>query len=232
MRDSKFIEQLRCRLVELGCPGRQMRRLIQEITDHREDLGPAAALKGLSGAEAETWVNTMLGDPRQLAEKQMTMLRRSSWFGRYSLISFFLLPLLTVPVLWCLLLAFDIWAGYVVGFGLDPKKFHAAADNPVIFHHLVLAFIGADYVTFGLLTLLFYWLARRAAVGWRWVWAACGVCLLYALFTWVRIKPHNFTIGLSTHPQWLQAVIPLLLVGALYTLQWRKVRNLRYNLSA
>jgi len=218
---------LRCRLVELGCPRCRMRQLVQEVTDHREDLKQAASLKGLSEAEADAWVNAQLGDPLYLAEQQMILLRRSSWFGRYSLISFFLLPLLTVPILWGALLALDLSVGYALGFGWDPKKFRMAADNPVVFHQLLLAFRLAVDVAFGLVTLLFCWLSRRAAAGRRWMLVACGICSLYGLFTWIRIARHNFTIGISSHPQWLQAAVPLLVGGTICAWQWRKVRELR-----
>lgn len=232
MRNLDFVEQLRCRLVELGCPRRRMRQLIQEITDHREDLTRAATLKGLSGEEAVIWVNAQLGDPLYLAEHQMILLRRSSWFGRYSLISFFLLPLLMVPVLWALLLALDLYVGYALGFDWDPKKFRVAADNPVVFHQLVLAFHLAGSLAFGLVAFLFCWLARRAAAGRRWMLVACGICTLYALFTWVSISRHNFAIGVSWHPHWLQAAVPGLVGITILALQWRKARDLRKNLIA
>ena len=45
-----FVEPLRRRLVELGCPMAQVRRLSREVADHRDDLKQAAVSEGLSGA--------------------------------------------------------------------------------------------------------------------------------------------------------------------------------------
>ncbi len=69
-----FIERLHHRLMELGCPVRQVRRLVREVAEHREDLKQAALLDGLSGDAVETQVNATLGDPFYLAEHQMAML--------------------------------------------------------------------------------------------------------------------------------------------------------------
>jgi hypothetical protein len=56
-----FIEPLRRRLVELGCPRAQVRRLVREVADHREDLKQAAVVEGSSGADAEARANAQLG---------------------------------------------------------------------------------------------------------------------------------------------------------------------------
>ena len=71
-----FIEQLRGRLAELGCPKSQVRRLVREVADHREDLKQAALSEGLSDAEAEARANAKLGDPRSWQSSMMAMLRR------------------------------------------------------------------------------------------------------------------------------------------------------------
>jgi hypothetical protein len=216
-----FIAQLHHRLSELGCPTAQARRLVREVADHREDLKQAALLEGLSDADAEARVNAKLGDPLYLAERQMVMLRQSSWWGRHFIIGFCLVPLLAVPVLWGLLLALDLSLEFALGYGWDEKKLHLAAGHPVEFHHLVIAVHGADQIAIALVTLLFYWLARRASVSLTWMAVSLGICLLYALFIWVDIKPHTFALGISWTPQWMRAAIPLLIAGTIYILRRR-----------
>lgn len=216
-----FIEQLRRRLVELDCPLTQVRRLVREVADHRDDLTQAALAEGLSGPEAEVRADMLLGDPRALAAELMQSLRRGSWWGRHSLIGFGLLPLLAVPVLWALLLCLDLALEFAVGYGWDDQKLHAAADNPVTFQHLVMALHGADYVAMALVTLLFCWLARRSAVSLWWMVTACVICSVYGLFVYTHLKPHFFLFGMSWRPQWIRAAIPLMVAGSVYALQKR-----------
>lgn len=196
-----YIEQLRRRLVELGCPIAQMRRLVQEVADHREDLKQAALAEGLAEVGAEVRADVQLGDPLALAEHLMTAQRRSSWWGRHFVITFCLLPLLAVPVLWVLLLFLDLSLEFALGYGWDSKKLHVAAGNPVSFHHLAMAVHCADYVAIALVTLLFCWLARRSAVSLKWMVTACAICSLHALLPgpssshillrWVSLGLHN-----------------------------------------
>lgn len=104
MSERDFINQLQRRLMELRCPQRHMRRLVREVADHREDLRQAAGQEGLSGAGAEAWVDARLGDAAGLADQLMATLRRSTWWGRHSLVTFGLMPLLAVPLLWSVVL--------------------------------------------------------------------------------------------------------------------------------
>lgn len=102
MRKADFIEQLRRRLVDLGCPITHVRRLVQEVADHREDLKQAALSEGLSESAAEIHADTLLGKPVELAERLTLALRQSSWWSRHFIIGFCLVPLLAFPLLWTL----------------------------------------------------------------------------------------------------------------------------------
>jgi hypothetical protein len=199
----------------------QVRRLVQEVADHREDLKQAALSEGVSELNAEAHANVQLGDPLDLAEHLMVVLRRSCWWGRHFLIGFCVLPLLAVPVLWALVLFLNLTLEFALGYGWDSKKLHVAADNPVAFHQLVIALHCADCVAIALVTLLFCWLARRSAVSLTWMATACAICSLYALFTHVTIEPHSFAVGIGWIPQWIRAAIPLLVAGAIYAFQRR-----------
>jgi len=214
MRD--FVETLRRRLAELGCPMAQVRRLVQEVADHREDLKRAALAEGLAEVGAEVRADVQLGDPLVLADQLMTAQRRSSWWGRHFIIGFGVLPVLAVPVLWLALLLLQLSLGFTLGFGCDPKKLHTSAANPVVFRHLVIVIQCADSIAISLVTLLFCWLARRTAVSFKWMTTACAICSVYALFSNAFIQPHAFVIGLSWPPHWIRAALPLLIAGAIY----------------
>ncbi|HUJ71169.1 MAG TPA: hypothetical protein VLZ30_02930 [Verrucomicrobiae bacterium] len=232
MPKTDVIEQLRRRLVELGCPIGYMRRLVREVADHREDLKQAALSEGLSEFAAATRADTQLGNPHDLAERLVTALRQSSWWGRHFIIGFCLLPLVAAPVMWCLLLIAGLWLDFAMGYGLNASRLHFAADNPDSFRHMATAVHGTDYLAITLVTLLFCWLARRSALSLKWTVAACAICSLYALFSRVTIVPHAFSLGISWAPQWIRSAIPLLTVATIHLFQWRTVRGFRENVAA
>jgi hypothetical protein len=209
-----FIEQLRRRLLDLGCPTVHVRRLVHEVADHREDLKQAALAEGVSELSAEIHADAQLGNPFELAERLALALRQSSWWGRHFIIGFCLLPLLAVPVLW----------GLLFGLGLQ-VELAIAAHKPDNFHHVFIAMHGADYIAIALVTLLFCWLARRAALSLKWTVIACAICSLYASFTWVTIVPHSIRVGVGWPPQWIRFAIPLLIAAAMYVFRRRTTRR-------
>jgi uncharacterized membrane protein len=229
MPRTDFIEQLRRRLVDLGCPLVHVRRLVQEVADHREDLKQAALSEGLSGADAEARADAQLGNPLDLAERLAMAQRQSSWWGRHFVVGFCLVPLLAVPALWALLLASELSLGFALGYGWDAKRLHAAVDNAVAFRHLTIGLHCADLVAIALVTLLFCWLARRSAVSFKWTVVACSICSLYALFGWVTVVPHSIILGVTSTPQWIRSAIPLLVAGTIYTFRLRAARGLDEN---
>jgi len=220
-----YIETLRRRLAELGCPIARMRRLVREAADHREDLKQAALAEGLAEVAAEVRADVQLGEPLALAENLMTTVRRSAWWGRHCIIGFGVLPWLAFPVLWLLLLVFELLLVVTPGCGWDAKKLHAAANDPASFHYFVMVFQFMDYIALALATLLFCWLARRAAVGLKWMVTACAICSLLTLITWGKIEPHSFFVGFTVnshlHLQWIRGAIPLAVAGAVYVIERR-----------
>lgn len=225
-----YLEQMRGRLISLGCPTAHIHRLVREVADHREDLKQAGLAEGLSETDAEARANVLLGDPLYLADEMMTAVRRSSWWGRHYIVTFGLLPVLAYPVLWFLLLTVELLLTFMLGYGWDIKKLHAAADNPVALHHLHLAFQFMNYLAIALATLLFCWLARRTAVKLQWMAVSCAICSLLAVICWAKVEPHSFYVGfslsrpLSVMP-WFKGVIPLLVASASYAFQLRTARR-------
>lgn len=224
MRDP--IEQLRLRLIELGCPLPRLQRMVQEVAEHREDSLRGLVAQGMAAAEAEARANVRLGDPRTLAENLMESLRRSSWCGRHRFIAFGVLPVLGFPLFWMAVLCLNLSLAYAFGFGWDPKKLHAAAGDPIAFHHLTMVAYGADYLATALVALGFCHLANRAGVQRRWLLFVCLVCAIYSLFMFTYVSPHNYTIGFNSHPEWIRGAIPLLIVCLAQANRLRQVRLL------
>ncbi|MGO8836789.1 MAG: hypothetical protein ACLQAH_19245 [Limisphaerales bacterium] len=215
---------MRRRLVELGCPLAQVRRLVREVADHREDLKQAALSEGLSVADAEACANAQLGDPLALAEQTMTTLRQSSWWGCHSIIGFLVLPLLMAPVLWFLLFCLELSLGFALGYGWDPKKL-PGPNNLAAVHHLTIIVVCAHCIAVALVTLFFCQLAQRAAAGFKWTVTACAICSLYASFSKGTITPHSFQIGFSWTPDLIAGAIPLLIAGLICIFQRRTRRH-------
>ena len=191
-------------------------------------------MDGCSATEAEARADGQLGDPLDLAERLTAVVRRSSWWGRHSFISFGLLPFVMIPLLWIVLTAVGIWLEYAVGCGLNDERLHAAAARPDGFRHISVAIHGADYAAIVLVTVLFCWLAYRVAASFKWTVTVCVVSSLWALASGVSIQPphvsgqpHNLWLGFGAHwppyiiwsPQLIRFAIPLVILGLTYAIQ-------------
>ncbi|HYA79034.1 MAG TPA: hypothetical protein VED19_00830 [Candidatus Nitrosopolaris sp.] len=224
MPETKFIKQLRRRLVELGCPLKRMRRLVREVAEHREDLKQAAMTEGRSQAEAEARADAQLGNPLVLAEQTMVALRQSSWWGRHPVIGFCVVPILMAPVLWLLLFCLELSLGFALGYGWDLRKL-PGPDNLAAVRHLTITVVCAHCVAVALVTLFFCWFARQAAAAFKWTVTACVICSLYASFSKGTITPRSFQIAFSWSPDLVAGAVPLLIAGAIYFLLRRTARH-------
>jgi hypothetical protein len=203
-----YIDQLRCRLVELGCPRSRLNRITREVADHREDLILAATRSGQSMSGASEAANRQLGDPLTLADDLMNTFRCSSWWGRHYLFAFGFLPLVAFPLVWGLFMYIQFQLAYAIGFHFDYQRLHAIGNNPVTFHHWATFAYACDYAAITLVSMLICWLARRSGVSLLWMTIACLVGATYALVTYTHISSHNYFVGLTFHPQWIRAAIP------------------------
>jgi hypothetical protein len=254
-----FVQQLRGRLLKLGCPMARIDRLVREVADHREDLKQAGLAEGLSEADAEARADGSLGDPLVLAEQTMMSVRRSTWWGRHYFVTFVVLPLLAYPVLWMLLVIPELLLIFKLGYNSDDEKFDAALNNPITFHHIFLGYQLVDYLAVVLSTMFICWLARRAAVKLKWMLIAGAICsVLFAIcFTNVKAIPdgvtvthvsnqhgrqtdvktttNGFIVSLdgSVNPAHavMRGTIPLLVIGAAYLVQLRAVRRFQQKMT-
>lgn len=218
MHKARVIEQFERRLLELGCPPRGLRRCVEEVADHHEDLKRAALQEGLAEAEAEARASQLLGEPVALAQNFAVVLRQSSWFGRHRVLTFCFLPPL------------GIFAASIMGLGavLGLLRLYYTGDEWNVlaaegdgWNPIALGIRTSWYLAMACMTLVFCWLARHSAAGIRWALAGCAVCSLQSFFGFCRIVPHATTIGYSLSPNWHCALIPLLIGGTIYALHRR-----------
>ena len=219
------IEQFRLRLIELGCPVSRLQRAVREMAEHREDLLHALLADGMTAAEAEAHADERLGDPRKLADNLMESLRRSSWCGRHRLIAFGLLPALAFPLFWLMVLLLNLSLAYALGFGWDQNRLHAAARNPLTFHQISVMAHAADYLSIAVVAAAFCLLAGRAAVQRGWILFGGLTWAVYSLYIYTYVSPRDYTVGVSTDPQWIRAAIVLLIVGLAHVNHRRRVRH-------
>ncbi len=220
MPDRVAIEQFRRRLVERGCPAARMRRYVQELADHHEDLKNAALEEGLSEAAAAARADEALGEPVALADHLAAALRRSSWWGRHPIIGFCLLPPVGIVA--------AVIAGLFLEFLLGKLYFTKAeigalVDDETGFWMFQWLLAGTYYGSIALTAMLFCFLARRSASGWKWAVAACAVCSLHGYFCFLEVVPHRFTVGylISNRLQHVTApAIPLLVLAAAGAWRW------------
>jgi hypothetical protein len=231
MPDVLAIEQFERRLIELGCPARRLREKVRELGDHYLDLEEAALAEGLSASEAATQATARLGDPVVLAENLILGMRRASWWGRHPFIGFCLLPMLVFIFVWlgCLggLVGMCRLEGWIFGpaYSFDEAAMAAFQGNATVFNEFVKPLkTGLDVVSCVLLTLGFCWLARRSAMGWKWMVATCAACFAASQIFWSSIEPHNLTVGLRWGLRGWPGSMPLIIGVAVFLYQrgWEK----------
>jgi hypothetical protein len=226
MHSAIVIEEFKRRLVELGCPIGRVRRNVQELADHHEDLKSDALEEGLSEAAAEAQATQRLGEPVALAEHVAAVLRNSSWWGRHPVLSFCVLPPLGIVFIAMLALLLETALARLY-FSPEELNLLANDERGLEFFRAILK--GTYYGAVALTTTLFCRLAWRSARGLNWALIACTFCLLHSYFFSLRIAPHMFSIG-YTFPSRIQDFvatgIPLLVAVAAYVWQWRTARIL------
>jgi hypothetical protein len=227
-----YIAQLRCRLAELGCPRGRLNRFTREVADHREDLILAATRSGQAMSAASEAAYRQLGDPLTLADSLMNSFRRSSWWGRHYLFAFGFLPLVAFPLVWGLFMYMQFQLAYAIGFHFDYPGLHSIGNNPVTFQHWATFAYGCDYAAITLVSMLICRLARRSGVSLIWMTIACLVGATYALVTYTHVSRHSYFVGLTFHPQWLRAAIPVGIAVVTCAYQWWMVSLARRKVAA
>ena len=232
MREAIVIAQFQRRLIELGCPSRRLREKVRELAEHYEDLKQAALEEGTAENEAEARANTQLGDPIFLAENTLLLLRQSSWWGRHPVIGFCLLPPLCFIPAWLScggILVGTCWLlGWIFGpaYKFDSAAISALADDPTLVENTATPINSALMAcAIVMVALTFSWLARRSALGLKWILTACAFCSLNSFFAYLFVGPRAVGFGYSWRSEhWYYAGIPLL-IGLAAFLRQRNMEN-------
>src|SRR5688572_16057949 len=156
MRKDTFLGELSARMAQFGWPGRQVRRITQEVADHWDELEHEARERGLEEAPAANFACKRLGDLKALLESYEQTMRSASWAGRHPILTFVVLP----PV--ALVIWFLCWIGMAAGAGeLYAKLLSLNAPEGGSYLTVLFGVKVIHYTGVFALPALFWWWARN-----------------------------------------------------------------------
>ena len=101
-------------LLRGGIAPRRVRRIVNELREHFEDLRTDALAEGMSEAEAAAWASSRLGPERQVVKEMLARPELRSWSARwpwaiYALLPPFLMAALVVLVVLAMQPVFELY---------------------------------------------------------------------------------------------------------------------------
>lgn len=220
MDAKRWLSQLRAELVRHKLPPFYVERFVGELSDHVSDF-----LEDRMSTDARDLhgVFERLGAPGQVADAAAKEYRKARFSRRHPVLSFVVLPILSLPLLWvayamCMLLA-------AKSLGLEGRNVDTGTTVWQWANACAPFFVvGMVLVPVGLATAFFCRLARKAGVSLKWTMSACFVLALlgglassqFLLPTETRQGMLKFGFGFSLHPsavQTLQFLVPLAIGG-------------------
>ena len=175
-----------------------------------------------------------LGAPHEVAAAAAAEYRKLGFFAQRPVLTYFVGPLVMVPVAFVAFLFIFFFSLFAAGLALDEIMYIVGAEpphdmNPAANGIASALVLSTRFVPFAFFAWMFCHFARRHGRGWRCVLSACTVVAVYAgLFSMTLQAPTaeqdggSLTMGLAIPPQmplnFLQAAVPLA-VGLLFI--WR-----------
>lgn len=185
MINRPLLDGLHARLRRRGLPAEYVGRLVRELEDHLEDLSKE---KDFSMEKEEAMskeaLQERIGDTEELAEAAVSEYRKRTVFGRHPVLTFVVGPVPLMVVGWVLFLvvAFALFKGLhlVLGSSFDVEG-QPVSQWPPLMVWLAGALHGAGrFVPPAIVALVFWRLASRAGLSWRWSLGACAIVALLA----------------------------------------------------
>lgn len=215
----QLLEELRGKLLRRGLPRSEVARLVEELTDHLEDLTEEKEYAMRTDAKELACLEERLGPADELADAAVANYHSTSFAGRHPVVTFLLAPIPLLVVVWagfwCLGLAAAHFAPTVLGdaYRLEGKP---VSDWPA---SLVWCARGLDYASRMapqmLVAGLLCYVALRSGRGWRWGMLGCCLVALVAglMVTQLDLPLESgkgrLTLGLALPPQSVWQVVQL-----------------------
>lgn len=229
---TQSMETVRNTLRRRGLPPHYIRRVVEELEDHRLDIaGELAVTDQTNTPDADR-----LGDLELLASAFVQRYHARTFAGRHPFVTFVLAPIPAVLAAWATLLfvLLGVVKMYELGFGATGKTI--VDMSPAVVGMALFMYIAEIVVPPAAVALFFSWLAYRG--GKRMVWA-CAATLLVAFAALCfhsglqfPIEPGKgaYSVGLGFSPrlllgpQLLQMLIPIF-AAALMMIAWERQRR-------
>lgn len=165
-----WLEHLRHELARQNLPPLYVERLVEELSDHLTDF-----MEDRMSTDAKDLrsVADRLGAVRDIAAAAHSEFRKTTFWGRHPLVSFVLLPILALPVVWAASFVVVLLAAKLLGFesGGNPSQALAECVEWAM-PGVVFASLFAPVVAVAALVCR---LGQRAGVNWKWTVSACSI---------------------------------------------------------
>jgi hypothetical protein len=210
MANQPWLDDLREQLVKHALPQTYIRRFMDELSDHTQDVSE-------ENMSTEANMYSRLGEPEQVAKAAVTSYRRRSFIGRHPTAAFLVFAVspivpqyvLGYVVTFVLALIINPLFGYG-GSGKDELGPAASAVWSCLFSLLII-------ICTSLASVLYCELAQCFAMGKKWMFVSCAVLGLLAM-NWQNIIYNG--VGLLGPALLVQFIVPI-------TVGWRFTRRKR-----
>jgi hypothetical protein len=198
MANLAWLEEVQRRLTGSNLPPTYIRRFMDELSDHFQDL---------KEENMSTDASSRLGDPKEVAEVAITSFRRRSFLSRHPTAAFLLfaiLPLVMLPLSMFMICVGGLFVYCTANdwFGYDLSSICLDRDATVTLTYLpsLLAIVIPS-----LLASIFYCkLAKRLGIGRKWMLLSCMVVAVLALIfqcsfdlSNVSVESNRFSLGVG-----------------------------------
>jgi hypothetical protein len=172
---AKPFNELRERLLRAGVAPRHVRRYLNELADHLDDLRAEEERAGRSGADAESAALVRLGGMDDLAKAMIEQRQLQSWCVRAPWATFGLAPLCLLAAAWFVALLI-LWSGW--------KIFLPGTDTPFVqLDGLAIFYFGVGRLLYFGAPILIGWgiglIAARQRL--QALWPTVGVVLIASI---------------------------------------------------
>jgi uncharacterized membrane protein YhaH (DUF805 family) len=217
MANQPWLEDVERRLTESRLPEAYIRRFMDELADHFQDV-MEDTMKKNSNLDA---LIARLGEADQVAETAIVAYERRTFLGRHPSAKFWIFAVSPVVTM---VAAFVLACSGVMAFGelcgqcgvpLNDQSHLGGVDPRVVCWGIGLVTI---ILPAALLAMAYGWCVRKWSVGRKWMLASCGVLAFIAMLPYQSISLSEvqgeslWSIGLAFPPslqQGIQMLVPL-----------------------
>jgi hypothetical protein len=218
MVNPPWLEELREQLSHQGLPRSYIERLVEEMSDHFNDIMEEKMSKEATNVCSPA---DRLGLPTDIAQVAATEYRKWFFWRKHPILTFIVMPIPLLVILWVF---FQI-VGEGIGFVFQKQMREAIGNDPTPILRLALRIVALGILAapFLISAMILCRLASLSGQNCRWSMLSCGILSVFACFVGFG-RPSPFLGGPFSLPQFLMIVMPLA-TGSWFS--WQRVRRQR-----